>query len=253
MERDAENMGVVPGMKPLRVAEVFGPTIQGEGPHSGTRAAFVRLWGCNLSCEWCDTPYTWDTTRYSRDAESRDMTPDDVARAVELLGVKDGDASIILTGGEPMLQHHRIPGLVDALVSRCGPVAVDIETNGTVSPSKLVGVSGVNWVVSPKLITKSDPVAKRLKQKAILDYAVLARSQRAWFKFVCATAADVETVHRFVTDYAIPRFAVWVMPEGQTTTELAATFPRIADAAVKHRFNVSHRLHVLAWGTERMK
>ena len=51
-------------MTTLPLSEVFGPTFQGEGPHAGRRCAFVRLGGCNLSCEWCDTPYTWDATRY---------------------------------------------------------------------------------------------------------------------------------------------------------------------------------------------
>jgi len=48
----------------LRVAELFGPTVQGEGPAAGERAAFVRLSGCPLACAWCDTPYTWDAGRF---------------------------------------------------------------------------------------------------------------------------------------------------------------------------------------------
>lgn len=40
----------------LRVSEVFGPTIQGEGPAAGRAASFVRLMGCNLSCAWCVEP-----------------------------------------------------------------------------------------------------------------------------------------------------------------------------------------------------
>ncbi len=55
----------------LLVAEVFGPTFQGEGFSLGCRAAFVRLGRCNLDCgqgagaTWaCDTPYTWDWARY---------------------------------------------------------------------------------------------------------------------------------------------------------------------------------------------
>ena len=40
------------------VSEVFGPTLQGEGPHAGRPCHFIRLGGCNLSCSWCDTPYS---------------------------------------------------------------------------------------------------------------------------------------------------------------------------------------------------
>ena len=44
----------------LAVSEIFGPTHQGEGPSTGRLCGFVRLARCNLSCLWCDTPYTWD-------------------------------------------------------------------------------------------------------------------------------------------------------------------------------------------------
>ena len=48
----------------LPVAEVFAPTFQGEGPYLGRSADFIRLGGCNLTCYGCDTPYTWDASRY---------------------------------------------------------------------------------------------------------------------------------------------------------------------------------------------
>ena len=38
---------------PLRLVEVFGPTVQGEGPTIGRRCAFVRLGRCNLDCGYC--------------------------------------------------------------------------------------------------------------------------------------------------------------------------------------------------------
>ena len=45
-----------PALLPL--SEQFGPTIQGEGPYAGRRAQFIRLGGCNLSCQWCTIPTT---------------------------------------------------------------------------------------------------------------------------------------------------------------------------------------------------
>lgn len=42
----------------LLVAERFGPTLQGEGPSVGQPSLFIRLSRCNLSCAFCDTPYT---------------------------------------------------------------------------------------------------------------------------------------------------------------------------------------------------
>ena len=51
-------------MSSLVVSEIFGPTIQGEGQYAGQLVAFIRLGGCNLACSWCDTPYTWDASRF---------------------------------------------------------------------------------------------------------------------------------------------------------------------------------------------
>ena len=43
------------GEMKLRVNEIFGPTIQGEGKSAGREVKFLRLSGCNLACTWCDT------------------------------------------------------------------------------------------------------------------------------------------------------------------------------------------------------
>jgi len=41
----------------FRVAEIFGPTIQGEGRNVGMPCHFIRFGGCDFRCEWCDTPH----------------------------------------------------------------------------------------------------------------------------------------------------------------------------------------------------
>ena len=44
-------------MKKVRVSEIFGPTVQGEGPLIGKPTVFVRTGGCDYRCNWCDTLY----------------------------------------------------------------------------------------------------------------------------------------------------------------------------------------------------
>ena len=41
----------------INIAEIFGPTIQGEGALIGTPTIFVRSGGCDYRCSWCDTGY----------------------------------------------------------------------------------------------------------------------------------------------------------------------------------------------------
>ena len=39
----------------IRVSEIFGPTVQGEGALIGKPTVFVRTGGCDFRCSWCDT------------------------------------------------------------------------------------------------------------------------------------------------------------------------------------------------------
>ncbi|AZB42553.1 7-carboxy-7-deazaguanine synthase QueE [Bacillus sp. FJAT-42376] len=44
----------------IPVLEIFGPTIQGEGMVIGQKTMFIRTAGCDYSCSWCDSAFTWD-------------------------------------------------------------------------------------------------------------------------------------------------------------------------------------------------
>ena len=80
----------------LPISEVFGPTLQGEGPHAGRTVQFIRLGGCNLSCSWCDTPYTWDASRFNLRQELTPMSVQEILDRI-IPGVP-----IVLSGGEPL-------------------------------------------------------------------------------------------------------------------------------------------------------
>ena len=121
----------------LDVVSVFR-TVQGEGPHVGTPAIFVRLAGCNLQCSCCDTDYTTGKQRYS--------IKELVGKVWEARGT-DKINWVVLTGGEPLRQNIR--SFVKTLVEN--RLFVEVETNGTYAPD------GLNWfhsiVCSPKTPT----------------------------------------------------------------------------------------------------
>ena len=81
-------------MSLLPVSEVYGPVWQGEGPDTGRRCSFLRLGHCNLACDWCDTPYTWDDDRFDVDAECPPTSNDHIMAELD----RHGTDTVVLTG-----------------------------------------------------------------------------------------------------------------------------------------------------------
>lgn len=226
----------------LVVAEVFGPTWQGEGPSLGTRAGFVRLGRCNLACTWCDTPYTWDWERYDPAVELTRRTIDEIASTVEAMHVP----LVVVTGGEPLLQQSHLPPLLDRL--RAGRHRIEIETAGTLAPSDDVVRLVDRFNVSPKLANSGNPFDRRLKPAVLRAFV---ESRKASFKFVATSTADLDEIADMVESCGIPSELVWVMPEGTDPTTVVERAKALADGVLERGWNMTTRLHVLLWGDER--
>lgn len=224
------------------VNEIFGPTIQGEGSHTGQRVAFLRLAGCNLSCVWCDTPYSWDWERYNKAEESHRMTIDEIAEKIEPMRVN----RIVITGGEPMLQQSRF-----SLIKKATNCKLDIETNGTRMPTEDAIEAVDLFCVSPKLAHAGDPAAQRLKPDVLKKFAELSKQSKALFKFVAQDESDFAEIKEFIAAGEIPNEAVWIMPEGADYTTQVETTHKLAEAVIREGWHLSPRLHVLIWGSER--
>jgi organic radical activating enzyme len=110
-------------------------TLQGEGPFSGVPAVFIRLWGCNLKCFWCDTDF---------ESKRQSLTPEEITEHVKILR-KAKTHLVVITGGEPFRQN--IIPLVNALWEE--GFTVQIETAGTLTLRHFPW-SKAHIVVSPK-------------------------------------------------------------------------------------------------------
>lgn len=100
----------------LKVHEIFS-TIQGEGYDTGIPCTFVRLFGCNVKCSYCDQPQCKN--------DLKRMSVERVFDEIRKLRIK----TVCITGGEPLIQEE-VYSLVYELVAN--GYAVSIETNGTV-------------------------------------------------------------------------------------------------------------------------
>ncbi len=223
----------------LTVSEVFGPTLQGEGVSTGRRAGFLRLGRCNLTCTWCDTPYTWNWRDFDPDAELHEV---DVAAAADRIRALDVPL-LVVTGGEPLMQQPALGALFRLLPPE---LEIEVETNGTIPPAPAVAARVARFNVSPKLANSAVRAGKRTKAPAL---RALAGSGKAVFKFVVDAPDDLAEIEELVRRYELR--PVYVMPQGTTAQEVLAGMRWLSDAALARGWNLSTRLHVLLWGDRR--
>lgn len=235
--------GTEPAAPTLVVSEVFGPTVQGEGPTIGRRAAFVRLGRCNLDCSWCDTPYTWDWERYDPKVELHERPVAEVVAEVAAMGVD----RVVVTGGEPLLQQRRLLPFLGEASERGW--TVEVETNGTLAPTDETAELVATFNVSPKLANSGVAAERAIVPEALRAFATLGGQGRAVFKFVVAEPDDLDEVQAIVDDHGLA--PVYVMPEGRTAEAVLEGGRRLADAVVARGWNLTTRLHVVLWGDER--
>lgn len=111
-------------MKKVPVLEIFGPTIQGEGMVIGQKTMFVRTAGCDYSCSWCDSAFTWDG---SAKDDIRQMTAEDIWKELVELG-GDRFSHVTISGGNPALLAN-LQELITLLHEKGKKIA--IETQGS--------------------------------------------------------------------------------------------------------------------------
>jgi organic radical activating enzyme len=121
-------------LETINVNEVFS-SIQGEGKYVGYRQVFVRLAGCNLTCNYCDTP----DARFPQTSGQLETQPgsgvftkvsnpvsvSQLATAINLL-LESPHHSVSITGGEPLCQAAPLAKLLPKIKGK-----IYIETNGT--------------------------------------------------------------------------------------------------------------------------
>lgn len=252
--------------KKFRVADVFGPTIQGEGRRIGTPCYFIRFAGCDYRCTWCDTPYA--------------VLPELVNKvprisAIEiyekLRALPKGPGWVVMSGGNPAL--FDLTDLMKLVIGD-GAYGVMVETQGTVYSDWLRMADEV--CVSPKPpsagnMTSEGTVREFLKElwgsslgnplnqtylKVVIfdnnDY-LYARSIHKTFPnlqmFVSVGNEDpslptvgnpnpTSTVQTILTKDMVISKMRWLMEK--TSTDVAMRDVR-----------VTPQMHVLAWGNER--
>lgn len=233
--------------------EIFA-SLQGEGPSAGRPCVFVRLSRCNLACSWCDTAYTWrfiGDNRPHRDdltfERSENQITLDVREVVmRILALRP--TRLVLTGGEPLLQAPALARLIPILKEAVPALEVEIETNGSVPPPHALAALVDQFNVSPKLAHSGNAPALALVPELLRDWSA---NLKAWFKFVVASPDDLAEVAELQALYRIAPERLFVMPEGTESAPLRERSRWLAEAALKHGWRFSDRLHIHLYGDTR--
>lgn len=108
-------------MKEGYISEIYS-SIQGEGPYTGEKQIFLRLAGCPLRCDYCDTPYSLTAKGHPK------MEAQDAAREVIDLSKESKATTVSITGGEPLVHLDFLLELIPIL--REAGLKIYLETAG---------------------------------------------------------------------------------------------------------------------------
>ncbi len=177
----------------LRIMRHNNPwcTVQGEGLHVGTPSVFLRLAGCNLRCEWCDTPASLpDFNRKLNVFEpltgnAIELPVGDVRELVAFTQQLSDYKHLVITGGEPMLQQEALEGLLyDNGQSRLDFSVTTVETNCEIEPASGACYFGS---LSPKVERYFDEGNYKTIQRAYIRWARRGRGNRHQLKVVASS------------------------------------------------------------------
>jgi 7-carboxy-7-deazaguanine synthase len=232
------------------VIEIFGPTIQGEGPETGRPAYFVRFGGCDFRCSWCDSMYAVDPSQVR--ATAAHLTSAEIMSRVDQLS--HGPDLVVLSGGNPALLD--LGPLVELLHDASFEVAV--ETQGSRWRPWLADVDCL--VVSPKGPSSGmDSATHRRALTRFLEFAQQADT-RSVLKAVVFDGSDLEYARWLALTW--PDISLHVSTGTDVGLDEAETFSRLRnrlrwlseamsmDPMLRHA-RVGAQQHVLAWGTRR--
>lgn len=219
----------------MQVVEIF-KSIQGEGTLIGLPMVFIRLWGCNMACTWCDTRYSW-APEFKEVTIRENYTPKDLAHF--LLQNYPNITWFNFTGGEPTLWEKDILQTATLLQSKSKKVC--IQTNGK------------EW---KELFTVLDKVCMDIKcpksgEKSDLASITKLREQDE-LKFVLESEEDIKFTKEVIHNYP-SKGTIIIQPVLLHQESLSTYYGRIRmlitefDSLEIEKVRILPQLHQLLW------
>ena len=210
-----------PKLERLRINEIFH-SLQGEADAVGYPTVFVRLTGCPLRCQYCDTEYAF------HNGDWHDLQT--IVERVRSFGAKH----VCVTGGEPLAQ----PNCVKLLACLCDEgFDVSLETSGAMN------IAGVDTRVS-RVVDVKTPGSGEAARNLVANFELLTRRDQV--KFVICSRADFDWSKAYLEEHGLQeRCAVLFSPSYTQISPTALAEWILADR-LQVRFQL--QLHKILWG-----
>jgi len=240
--------------KRMPIMEIFGPTIQGEGMVIGRKTMFVRTGGCDYSCAWCDSAFTWNGEEKAQLKSAEDVFETLLELGTDKESGKLNFDHVTISGGNPAL----IAQPMQDLINMCheSGIKVGLETQGsfwkdwfrdiddlTISPKPPSSLMKTNWQRLDDIIEKLD--------EADTNYTL---------KVVVFDDEDFEHAKYVHNRYPQAEFFVSVGNEdaheegdisGRLLTKLDWLWNKVIDDPEANDIKPLPQLHTLVWANKR--
>jgi len=208
----------------LNITEIFY-SLQGEAKEVGIPTVFVRLTGCPLRCNYCDTAYAFK----GNNPLSIEHILDEIAQY--------NTQYVCVTGGEPMAQSNCLK-LLDALIDN--DYKVSMETSGSID------IAPVNSKVSIVMDIKT-PSSTEEHQNRYENLSILKNKDQ--LKFVIASRSDFDWCTKILENHEVES-EVLFSPVYESLRPV-----ELADWILEKKLNVrlQVQLHKILWGDQKGK
>lgn len=212
----------------MKVVEIFN-SIEGEGVRAGYPCTFVRLYGCNLRCSYCDSRYACEEDEYTV------MSVEEILHAVDKYGCR----RVTVTGGEP-LWHQGIHTLLEKL--GYSGYDVNVETNGSMTLTHtLLEIPNVMYTIDYKSLSSG-------MNQSMEKVSFYRLRRQDVLKCVVGSVEDLDDCLAFIEEVN-PKCQIFISP----------VFGKIEPAAIVeylqkhklHNWRVQLQLHKFIWNPEK--
>ena len=211
----------------MKISEIFF-SLQGEGVEIGLPTVFVRLFACDLRCNWCDTMYA---------VEGRDFRDHSVSEVLSEIE-KHECKRVCITGGEPLIQIKEVEELSNYLIK--DNYKILLETSGHKMPPPIL------WSENSTISMDCKCPSSSMQDRMDFDLFIKLRPKDQ-LKFVIQDERDYEYARDVLNRYNIKANIVFQPPHG---SDLGWITKKVIDDKLEF-IRVLPQLHKIIWGDKR--